>query len=312
MAKTVTAAAVKRIITKGLTGWEAGKLVLQDLVDSYLRRDSVLTEADVAALQQAPMEGVDVRDYNMFIALCRGFYRGCILAEWACKDACLQISILDHALQDVEKRRTVELFESFGPRVVTRRQYEEIVAAQREGKLAFEYGLGYVIEQRFYAIAPPEAKTAIDESSVDIESVPDFVAAVPEVYAGLCKGAIDEIHKLHTNGKLPAVYQKEDAKLVEPLLKRWRKHGLSSAEAMKLVDMLYVTGQTLYDCAELPEWKAFVDQYQQHTGWTMSVSATPTRSWTIVRQSGWTKRATTRDRRNRASGLPGARSCSWG
>jgi len=25
-----------------------------------------------------------------------------------------------------------------------------------------------------------------------------------------------------------------------------------------------VTGQTLYDCAELPEWKAFVDRYQQH------------------------------------------------
>jgi hypothetical protein len=146
--------------------------------------------------------------------------------------------------------------------VVTRGQYEEIVAAQREGKLAFEYGLGYVIEQRFYAIAPPEAKSAVEESGVDIESVEDFVAAVPEEYAGLCKQAIDEIHKLHTSGKLPAVYQEEDAQVVEPLLKRWNENGLAPEEATKLVDLLYVSGQTLYACEELREWKPFMDQYQ--------------------------------------------------
>jgi hypothetical protein len=264
MTKTVTATAIKRIITKGLTGWEAGKLLLQDMIDSFLHRDSVLTEADMAAIQQAPMEGADVRDYNMFIALSRGFYKGCVLADLACKDACLQIGFLERALQDVDKHRTVELFESFGPRVVTRGQYEEIVAAQREGKLAFEYGLGYVIEQRFYAIAPPEAKSAVEESGVDIESVEDFVAAVPEEYAGLCKQAIDEIHKLHTSGKLPAVYQEEDAQVVEPLLKRWNENGLAPEEATKLVDLLYVSGQTLYACEELPEWKPFMDQYQPH------------------------------------------------
>ena len=31
-----------------------------------------------------------------------------------------------------------------------------------------------MIEKRFYAIAPPEAKKEIDEASVDIESVADF------------------------------------------------------------------------------------------------------------------------------------------
>ena len=46
MTRTVTATAVKRIITKGLTGWEAGKLVLQDLIDCYHHRDSVLTEGN--------------------------------------------------------------------------------------------------------------------------------------------------------------------------------------------------------------------------------------------------------------------------
>lgn len=40
MTRTVTKKAVKRVITKGLTGWGAGKLVLQDFIDSYHNRDS--------------------------------------------------------------------------------------------------------------------------------------------------------------------------------------------------------------------------------------------------------------------------------
>jgi hypothetical protein len=264
MTRTATTSAVKRILTKGLTGWEAGKLVLQDMIDAYLRRDSVLTEADLAAIQHQGMTGTDVRDYNVFMALCRGFHAGYVLGEWSCTDACLQISFLDRALQDVDKRRTVELFESFGPHVVTREQYEEIVAAQKEKKLEFEYSLGYVIERRFYAVAPPEAEKEISEASVDIESLADLIAAMPEAYADLGKQAIDQIHRLHTTGKLPAIYHEEDAKEVEPLLTRWKEAGLSSQEAMKLLDMLYVTGRQLYECEELPEWREFIDRYQQH------------------------------------------------
>lgn len=264
MARMVTTAAVKKIITRGLTGWQAGKLVLQDMVDTCLGKDGVLTEADMASIQQIRMEGADVRDYNTFMALCRGFYRGWMLAELACKDACLQIGFLERALRDVDKRRTVELFESFGPRVVTRKEYEEIVTAQRQKKLAFEFDLGYVIEERFYAIAPPEARAAVDEARADSEAMTDFVAAVPEAYKGLCEQAIDEIRRLYAGGKLAVVYDKQDAKEIKPLLVRWKKNALSAEETMNLVDRLYATGQTLYECAELPEWKTFVDRYQRH------------------------------------------------
>ena len=264
MARTVTTTAVKKIITKGLTGWQAGKLVLQDMVDTCQGKDGVLTEAEMASIQQIRMEGADVRDYNTCMALCRGFYRGWMLAELACKDACLQIGFLERALRDVDKRRTVELFESFGPRVVTRRQYDQIVAAQHEKKLAFEFDLGYVIEERFYAIAPPEAKAAVNEAGADSEAMTNFVAAVPEAYKGLCEQAIDEIRRLYAGGKLAVVYDGQDAKEIKPLLVRWKKNALSADEIMNLVDRLYATGQTLYDCAELPEWKTFVDRYQRH------------------------------------------------
>ena len=49
MAQTITAKAISRIITKGLTGWEAGKLILQDFIYEYYGMDSVLTEADTWA-----------------------------------------------------------------------------------------------------------------------------------------------------------------------------------------------------------------------------------------------------------------------
>jgi hypothetical protein len=264
MAHRMKRATISRLLAKGLTGWEAGKLILQDLIDSYLGKDSVLTETDMAAIQHAPMEGPDVRDYNTFMALCRGFHMGYMLGEWTCQDACLQITYFDRALQDAGKRRTVEFFESFGPHVVTRKQYDDIVAAQRQKKLEYEYALGYVIKERFYAVAPPEAKSAIDEAGVDIESIADFVSAVPQTYMGFCKQAIDEVRRLHTSGKLPAVCQKRDKKKAEPVLAKWKTGRLSAQDTMKLVDMLYVTGQQLYDCAELPEWKGFVDKYQQH------------------------------------------------
>jgi len=264
MTHTVTAKAIKRIITKGLTGWEAGKLDLQDMIDSYYGRDSVLTESDIAAIRNMPMAGADVRDYNMFMALCRGFHVGHMLGEWTCADACLQITYFEWLFRDAEKRRTVELFESCGPRVVTQTQYEDIVAAQREKKLEFEYSLGYVIEERFYAIAPPEAREEIDELCPDIESVEDFVSAVPEKYKDFCKQAIDEIRNLHTSGKLPAVCHKEDTKKAEPLLAKWKEDQLSAQDTMKLVDMLYVTGQQLYNYDELPEWKDYLERYHQY------------------------------------------------
>jgi len=264
MTRKVTKEAIKKIITKGLTGWEAGKLILQDSIDSYHGRDSLLTEGDITAIRSAPMEGGDVRDYNMFIALYRGFHVGHMLGQWTCVDACLEILLLERFLRDANKRRIVELFESFGPHVVTRKQYEDIAAAQREKKLEFEYILSYVSEERFFAIAPPEAREEIEDLCIDIESAKDFDSAVPEKYSGTYQKAVEEIRRLCSSGKLSAFYQKEDAKEAESLLVKWKEDQLPAQDTIKLLDMLYVNGQQLYDCDELPEWKDYMDRYHQY------------------------------------------------
>jgi len=264
MAQTVTAKAISRIITKGLTGWEAGKLVLQDFINEYYGKDSILTEADRTSITNTPLQGDDVRDYNMFMALCRGFYKGCMFAEWSCTDACLKISLLDQILQDADRRRMIELFESAGPKIVSLKQYEDIVEAQRKKKLEFEYNLGYVIEERFYAIAPEGVRAEIEGLGIDIESAEDFATAVNNKYADLYKQAESEIHKLYFEGKLKAVYYEKDKDDFKTLINNWKEQKLSDKEVLKLVDLLFVSGQQLYDCKELPEWKNYIDKYCQY------------------------------------------------
>ena len=262
MAHSAKKATIRRFLAKGLTGWEAGKLLLQNFIDVNCSKPSLISEADIVAIENAPMQNQDARDYNTLMALGRALEKGLLICKTACDDACLDISFLMTFLRDACKHKTVELFASFGPHVVTKKQYDDIIAAQKQKKLVFEYSLGYVIEERFYVIAPPEARNEIDELGVDIESAESFACTVPDKYSAFCEQAIGEIHTLYTSGKLKAVYHNEDMKKVKLLLDKWSKDGLSMKETMKLVDMLFVTGQQLYECEKLPEWKKFMDEYQ--------------------------------------------------
>ena len=262
MAHSTKKAIIRRLLTKGLTGWEAGKLLLQNLVDANCSKSSLLSEADIFAIENAPMQNQDAQDYNTLMGLGRRLEKGLLICKTACDDACLDISFLMTFLRDVCKHKAVELYASLGPHIVTRKQYDDIVTAQKQKKLEFEYSLGYVIEEQFYFVAPSEARNEIDGLGVDIESTESFVSIVPDKYSTFCEQAIAEIHTLYTNNNLKVVYQDEDKKKAKPLLGKWSKDKLSIEETLKLVDMLFVTGQQLYECEELPEWKKYMDDYQ--------------------------------------------------
>lgn len=262
MARRLTKAAISRLLSKGLTGWEAGRLILQDFIDASYGKPSFLTDGDRADIMRGLTEDRNIRDYNNLVALGREIERGFMACKIACQDTCLDISLLNSMVRDANKKNTVELFMSLKPHMVTAKQYQDITAAQREKKLAFEYSLGYVIEERFYAIAPAGVRDEIEELGLDIESAESFAAAVSDKYADLYKQPVMEIHKLHREGKLSATYNDEDTEAVKPPLDNWKQGKLEGEEAAKLADMLFVTGQQLYDCEELPEWKKFIDEYQ--------------------------------------------------
>ena len=264
MARKLTKEAIRGLLNKGLTGWERGKLVIQDFADRYCQNPPFLTDADVSEIKRGLSGERNIKDYNDLMAMGRGIERGLMVCSMAWPEACLDLCTLVEMLNVVEKKNTIDLFESCMPRVVTAKQYQDIVAAQKEKKLKFEYCLGYVIEERFYAIAPAGAREEIDGLGLDIESAESFAAAVPDKYASLYKQAESDIHKLYVEGKLNAVYRDEDAKIVEPMLSEWKKRDLSDKDVMRLVDKLFMSGQRLFDCDELPEWKNYMDKYNKY------------------------------------------------
>jgi hypothetical protein len=264
MARKLTKEAIKWLLNKGLTGWERGKLLLQDFADKYFGEPSFLTEADISEIKRGLSGERNIKDYNDLMDMGKGIERGLMACSMTWPEACLDLCTLIEMLNVVEKKNIIDLFTSCKPRVVTAKQYQDIVAAQREKKLKFEYCLGYVIEERFYAIAPAGAREEIDEICPDIESAEDFVSAVPEKYKDFCTQATDEIRRLHISGKLPAKFHKKDAKKAEPLAAKWKNNKISAQATMKLMDMLYVTGEQLYECEKLPEWKDYMDKYNKY------------------------------------------------
>ena len=99
MTRTVTAKAVKRIITKGLTGWERGRLVIQDFADRYSEKPSFLTDADLLEIKRGLSGDKNIRDYNDLMAMGRGIEKGlmvcCLTWPVACLDLCTLIEMLD-------------------------------------------------------------------------------------------------------------------------------------------------------------------------------------------------------------------------
>jgi len=213
------------------------------------------------------------------------------------QDACCN-QLPDHAckMRRNAGRRVVRILRPGGPR----KQYEDITAAQRKRN----WNSSTVrLRDRETVLRDRATRSRGESTSGRRHRVCcGFVAAVPSSMP-TCASRPSTDSRLHTSGKLPAVYREEDAKQVEPLLERWRGNGLSSQEAVKLIDMLYVTGQTLYDCDELAEWKTFVINTSSTGSTTMSDFGTPMPSWRTARRLAG-QEGSLQGPPSRVSGLP--------
>ena len=111
--------------------------MLQNLVDANCNKASLLSEEDIFAIENAPMRDQDARDYNTLMGLGRGLEKGLMICHMACNEACLDISFLVTLMRDACNRKKAELLLSFLPHIVTRKQYDDIVSAQKQKKLEF-------------------------------------------------------------------------------------------------------------------------------------------------------------------------------
>lgn len=252
MTRRLTKNAISKLLAKGFTGWEAGKLVVQDSVDVMCGKPKFLSDSDVYKIKQGLTTDKDIRDYNNLINIDRHIDRGLMACLISGLEACLDIRFISGMLADVDKRNTTEFFMSFLPHLVSEKQFQDIVADQRKVKLTFEFCLEYIAAERAVLKAPDDTGFVPDADNIKEQC--------PEVY----QHALREIFKLYKESKLKASWHEEDKDEVKNLLAKQKKGELSDDELGQLLDKLNVTGQQLYECEELSEWKELIDKFQRH------------------------------------------------
>lgn len=266
-----TKADVKRLLGKGLTGKEAGRLILLDNLQVDRGKEGILSERDIAALKNGLRTQQDIRDYNSYVDLYR-------LVDYSLKDANIyrleaeSYLMLSRILleEHIDKASSNRIMMST-PAIVTQKQYEELKQKQREMLLREPHKVGDVILER-----------------AEIE--PDEEVYLPDNPPKRWKPAISEILELIRAGKLNPLLIRDDkqfydyenyykgareyepAKDVEELLTGLLDNKLSKQERDELMEHRAILGKELYE-AGLPEWIKWIDEY--HPGLEEGTGARP-------------------------------------
>ncbi len=266
-----TKADIKRLLGKGFTGKEAGRLILLDNLQVDRGEEGILSERDIAALKNGLKTQQDIRDYNSYVDLYR-------LVDYSLKDANIlrleaegYLMIAENLLdKHIEKAITNRIMMAI-PAIVTQKQYDELKQKQREMLLREPHKIIDVLLER-----------------AEIE--PDEEVWLPEKAPKRWMPAIAEILELIRAGKLNPVlimddkqfydyknYYKgakeyEPAQDVEELLAGLLEGNLSKQERDELMEHRAILGKELYE-AGLPEWIKWIDEY--HPGLEEGTGARP-------------------------------------
>lgn len=247
---------IRKLIRGGLTGKEAGKLVLQDnwLVDRG--KEGFLSQRDFSDIKSSLKTSHDIEVYNSYIRLYE-------LVDYTLKDAKIYALEAQFYLMWLDKRLERLLKKSAHnwtlltdiPAIVTQKQYEELSQKQRELKLKQPNTLVEVLELR-----AKEAYTNTDE------------ADWPEEW----RPAIQEIQELIREDKLTPLRLKDrqdyydfskreiDYRPAEDTVEKldaWLAGELSEEEEDSLIEMTVFIGEELYE-AGFPEWIEHIEAYR--------------------------------------------------
>lgn len=150
----VSKADIKRIIKKGLTGKEAGRLVIQDSWEVDHGREGFLSDSDIQLIKNGLKTPQDIKDYNDLIHT----YRLIVYTMMEAQIQTLKIQVNLRILSDTAQRYLlnywIEQKKRRSPVVVTQKQYEELKAKQREELLQETPSFWEILDAREVEIAP--------------------------------------------------------------------------------------------------------------------------------------------------------------
>jgi hypothetical protein len=147
---------VKKLLSKGLTGKEAGKLVLQDNWEYDHMRDDFLSERDLSAIKSSLKTTQDIQDYNSYV----NTYK---IIDYTLKDAHIKALELQVRMRAVIQLILMYLFDNSSeigllkdPVIMTEKEYQDAKARQREDLLKDLSSIDDVILRRAWKTLPQE------------------------------------------------------------------------------------------------------------------------------------------------------------
>ena len=250
----------KKVLPRGLTGLEAGKLMLREGLGRR-KGQSILTDREVDAIKERVKDGKDLRDYNGIVDVGIAIDNLVLLAQNNALETCRRLSLADDILIDWFDEGRFKVILSDRPRIVTVKQFQDLKAEQKKKVLSDLYSLDQVTSWRALELAPDGIRAKAGDPDTLKEQQPDL-------YRQLCQQARGQIRKLMRSGKLEATYFegdfKKEKKAIQELENKLLEQNLTEEEwSVLLQEKVYFTGETLYRSG-LPEWPRWIDG-QEHS-----------------------------------------------
>lgn len=288
---------VKRLLSKGLSGKEAGRLVVQDLHEADRGKGGFLSRKDIEDLKAGLKTHEDITDYNRLVDLYKAVYMTMEEAEIASLQVEKHLRSLESRLEGYVVSAGVRHIYRLLPIIVTEKDYRALKARQKRRLKKRLYCLGEVLEKRTEELLGGWQKA---EEATD------------ETWDKAWKAADQEVQKLIDDGKLKPLRLGHRADLIayaeakkaledpleledltddgEPAEKTTDHHAAYLARLEESVaqgdlseghdvsrwsadldpeddeDRLlyhYVSGDQLYK-AGLPEWKLWIDEFKPY------------------------------------------------
>jgi hypothetical protein len=255
-----TKADIKKILSKGLTGREAGKLVFQDNWLADTGRGGFLKDRDISSIKAGLRSDKDIKEYNSYIRLYK--YVDYTLKEVriASLEAGSLLFYVYMLLQTYEKAEVFQLAYMDIPAIVTQKQYEELSARQRANKLNSVFTLQEVIS----VLSKVELEVILDEDEpepvIDFQKDERLIQAAGRIKELLKSGRLKPLklekredyydsHKL----KIPAQPVKEVVEILDKLLTGELQYDED--------DSLLLTAFRTKDCYELEELRDWMQSW---------------------------------------------------
>ncbi len=247
---------IKRLMSQGLTGWQAGLLVFEDSWRESLGGESLLTERDISLLKSGLKTQKDTQDYNTLI----GLYR---TADYIFKEAYTRTFAASSFLERVAGIGLLELGTYLArrtlgslPLIVTEKELKSLKAKQRRQLLHKYYCLDQVISWRAYALAPEELKEDLDPDWLIEEEAPElYQQAEAEIQALIDAGKLKPV-------KLDILASSEEARREERQdIEWWPKETEWPPEQIEQKLQTYIQGSQLYKRG-WPRWKDEIDTFR--------------------------------------------------